>query len=1585
MRQSQFALSLFLLLALPALSSAATCGNLTANYTMDGNLFVQGTCFNITNHNITLNCAGYNITGAGTGGYAAVFDSSYQNVSVKNCVIKNFTIPVLFTNGATNGSLFNLTLLNYSQAGVFFNNSNNASVYFVYANSSSTAYAIWLNASNYSTIANSTVNATGSNMYGIYLSYSSFSSIINSTGNSSSGIGIILSGSSNNNIINSTGIATSSYGIYLSSSSNNNIINSTGIGTGSSSYGIYLDTSSNNNITNSTFIATTDGWGTRLQSGSNNIITNCTGISNSGNGISVASNNIILNSTGISNSGYGIHLAGNYNNLTNSTGISTSSHGIYIQNSNSIILNSTGISTSGGGIYLNSNNIITNSTFISSSGPGANFSDASNLFINSSIHSTSGFDIYSFGDAGKNIILNTTFNRSNMGWGTGVNNITVQWYVDVNVTNLTGLAEAGAIVSAIPATGGNAVFNATTGSNGYIATQALAEFFANGSFIYNGTSDANVTFYNNYTFYADKIGYLVNYTNASINQSGSTITLTIRPGTSACGTITQNTTLDMRINSSGTCITIGNNNITLDCAGLSITGDGTGFGIWNNGYDNVTIRSCTILNFTNGIVFTNSALNGTIYNGSVYNVSDTAILINASSNFTTVYNMSQIWSRGTGLSINGTYNFTGYQFAAFSSQAYKAAVSIDAASFNALLYNFSANGSILYANGLRVSGGGHTLYNFTARATSAGSTDGASIYVLNGGNITLYRFVAASSGGSSQIYIDSTASNITAYNFSMPEGCAGSPGGVTLLGRFSTLYNFTLRLCYNKFDLAGSNNSVYNFTLISTFYSGGGSYGALTVDGYNSSISNFTIISTPLTDGDALHATGMNPALEVEGGYGRTAVMSNFTISTNSTGLYVTANPFNHTISNFTIWLNGSAPQSAGILLGGTGSYSSVNATLSNFTIIATRYSTGIKILGKNSTLYNFTVTSNLSAAISIGNNTAQGPNSTAFNTTLYNFTAISLSGYGMFISTNTTHYLNNATNTKAISGIIQGGNDSTDYGLFITGGAKNNQFIDCIINSTAGLSGFNTTYFAGNTTNNTFLNATFNRSLIGWDAGPFGSGLATDPAINVQWYVDVYVNYSNGSAASGASVNITNASVPGTAMFSGVTDANGYLGRFNLTELFANGSFIYNSTNQTNVTFFTPHNITANKSGYITNSTPFYINGSTTITIVLSPQDSVAPNVSFVSPFAGTNVSSSLLVNLSANDSGYGVSFVQVRFENATTNATPWLNTSLGSGTIYAGFWNITSAAASIADGTYNITVNATDFSGNSNKTVNVSVTFDTIAPVLNVSSPLNGSTVGATWDILVQANDSTTGVMNVSFRIERNGANLTSWQNMTMVSGDIYSGYWRYSYDSSALADGAYNITFNATDFDPENASVYVAVTKSTGGGGEEEHHNPPPPEAPPAPPPAPIPCEPPYCTVSAPQPPNVSLPLQPNVTPVKPPEEKPPEKPPEEKPPTIVPKEVDQALQRVKVELDTAVLQLEMMLKGKNYGEASAKLQEVRAAINAGDYELAQQLLGDVRTLMEQAQGKGDMTPWIVAGVLFAVLLGGTLYYFLRLRRR
>lgn len=81
----------------------------------------------------------------------------------------------------------------------------------------------------------------------------------------------------------------------------------------------------------------------------------------------------------------------------------------------------------------------------------------------------------------------------------------------------------------------------------------------------------------------------------------SVLTFSSHASASSCGSITTSTTLDSNVGSSGTCFSIDANSVTLDCAGYTITGSATGYGIEIYSKSGITIKNCKITNFDTAI------------------------------------------------------------------------------------------------------------------------------------------------------------------------------------------------------------------------------------------------------------------------------------------------------------------------------------------------------------------------------------------------------------------------------------------------------------------------------------------------------------------------------------------------------------------------------------------------------------------------------------------------------------------------------------------------------------------------------------------------------------------------------------------------------------------------------------------------------------------------------------------------------------------------------------------------------------------------------------------------------------------------
>jgi parallel beta-helix repeat protein len=92
-------------------------------------------------------------------------------------------------------------------------------------------------------------------------------------------------------------------------------------------------------------------------------------------------------------------------------------------------------------------------------------------------------------------------------------------------------------------------------------------------------------------------------------------------------------TLDRNLSASGNCFNVIVGDVTINCQGNSITGNGSGDGIYLAHVNNVIIENCGISNFTNGINVYNSSNNSMIGNA-IFNNSNIglSIAINSSNN-----------------------------------------------------------------------------------------------------------------------------------------------------------------------------------------------------------------------------------------------------------------------------------------------------------------------------------------------------------------------------------------------------------------------------------------------------------------------------------------------------------------------------------------------------------------------------------------------------------------------------------------------------------------------------------------------------------------------------------------------------------------------------------------------------------------------------------------------------------------------------------------------------------------------------------------------------------------------------------------
>jgi|GEM_PF-2498118 len=153
---------------------------------------------------------------------------------------------------------------------------------------------------------------------------------------------------------------------------------------------------------------------------------------------------------------------------------------------------------------------------------------------------------------------------------------------------------------------------------------------------------------------------------------------------------------------------IGANNIVVNCAGNNIIGTSQpgSFGVYVDGFDNVTIQNCNVLNFTNGLTYTNSK-NGTILDSFVRG-SSYGIIVAGTSNNVFINHTTIIESTIYGVNLNQVSNVSIINSNISVSSLYDINVEGKVGTVdNHSIYNNSLEGKILFDG----NADGITVYN----------------------------------------------------------------------------------------------------------------------------------------------------------------------------------------------------------------------------------------------------------------------------------------------------------------------------------------------------------------------------------------------------------------------------------------------------------------------------------------------------------------------------------------------------------------------------------------------------------------------------------------------------------------------------------------------------------------------------------------------------------------------------------------------------------------------------------------------------------------------------------------------------------
>lgn len=186
--------------------------------------------------------------------------------------------------------------------------------------------------------------------------------------------------------------------------------------------------------------------------------------------------------------------------------------------------------------------------------------------------------------------------------------------------------------------------------------------------------------------------------------------------------------------------------------------------------------------------------------------------------------------------------------------------------------------------------------------------------------------------------------------------------------------------------------------------------------------------------------------------------------------------------------------------------------------------------------------------------------------------------------------------------------------------------------------------------------------------------------------------------------------------------------------------------------------------------------------------------------------VSGLIRINVTANDSGSTVANVTFRYENSTSNGS-WTNMTNLNGLL----WNGTFNTSSIADGNYNIRINATDAQTDSNSGLTLIEGFviqnlganGGLGANISVVSPQNFTWHRSNFLTNVSLNDTANTVTNLSYRYENSSVN-GSW----IILGNLTGVLWNDTFDVSTVGDGNYTLRFNISTGANTNATVIETI---------------------------------------------------------------------------------------------------------------------------------------------------------------------------------
>lgn len=339
-------------------------------------------------------------------------------------------------------------------------------------------------------------------------------------------------------------------------------------------------------------------------------------------------------------------------------------------------------------------------------------------------------------------------------------------------------------------------------------------------------------------------------------------------------------------------------------------------------------------------------------------------------------------------------------------------------------------------------------------------------------------------------------------------------------------------------------------------------------------------------------------------------------------------------------------------------------------------------------------------------------------------------------------------------------------------------------------------------------VNATDNESLSSFAESQFFTIDNTIPTVNLT--IPSNATFYNFSGI----INITSQESGSTL---GLANASLYLWYENGTLFSLNTTTISATSNTTfwNYTFPTDNRYQWNVQVCDISDICSFNSTNYTITIDTSP-----PNITFISPTPANNSYTNSLpfnVSVSSDTPGAPLKTIYVYLYNTTGYITYDSSSFSQSQNTYN--YNFSGDFSTFPDGIYYINSSAVDYADNTNTTITLNLTKDTVPPIINLTSPANNSNTSVATNYFVANESDNKNLSNATLYIWTNAGSLTttSSESITGTSNQsnisyTFSSSGNYTWNVQAY-DQAGNSAFNSTN---HTLSVSIVTPPTPSGGG-------------------------------------------------------------------------------------------------------------------------------------------------------------------------